>query len=395
MDAGNVLALRLGRGLPSGAPGYPITCRVVCNVRFAIPWRGRYDRDANGTRRWRANPVPLDGPSRQASRVPYSKVVADMVQNGILLCAALLIPSLSACSNGPPSKTPKPDISLEEAFSQPLPNDFAVSGLSVSQDGMIVLWSANAPRLATLDPVRLRLAYYSLGDSPGFVAAARVVVGDAPGLEVVSGIRLLSADTLGQKLRSVSINAPVEVTAAVRGRVAWYFAGISPDQRLRIYRRVNGGNAEEIVSREDWRRGATSPPPDVLLGIDVHEGQERLIVGLPTYPFTTEIVSADGDAVMHFETPQKALEAAQMPKGALWQAVGLVPFDDGFIQTLSDLRSDARLLVEYDRAGRVVGTALAYVPIGFAGSLRRGGESILIGLRRLNVAEVVGFRVVR
>ncbi len=98
---------------------------------------------------------------------------------------------------------------------------------------------------------------------------------------------------------------------------------------------------------------------------------------------------------MQFETPRRAFEAAQVPKGALWLAVGFVPLDGGFIQTLSDLRSDARLLVEYDRAGRVVGTALAYLPIGFVGSLRRAGESILIGLRRLNGAEVVGYRVAR
>jgi hypothetical protein len=123
-------------------------------------------------------------------------------------------------------------------------------------------------------------------------------------------------------------------------------------------------------------------------------GSETVIVAASLRtPFGIAVFHPDGTVAMDIQPTSLLLGNALGVRSTdleAWVALPALPLDKGLIQTLSDLRSDLRLLVVYDTDGSVLRHRQIDVPLGLVASAPARQE--LLAVRRVNEVEAVLYR---
>ncbi len=267
-------------------------------------------------------------------------------------------------------------LSLDEVGALPLPSTFGIQGWAAGQRGAVALWSVAGELLAidaartlartrlpdTLTPAGLALS----GDTLRFLDLAsgrefRVMQGRVErtggGVPLDPGVLLEQAVWTGGEW-VVAVREVATGALLVRGAGPRYRAEPSPD-------------------RKTPRRLQLSPAgPAVLL--------TELMA-----PFRVVRVHPSGRA----DTLAPALSHPAAPSIAadslpFWRALPAVALDCAVLLTLSDLRSDRRLMARYDAAGRVVRVTPLEAPLGMVTAL---GDASLLAARRAGELELVWY----
>lgn len=274
----------------------------------------------------------------------------------------------------------QPKLQIEEVASFSVPDSFAVLGAHMSPSGSIILWATNQPYLLVEDRGSLNPL---LHDSLSVPVAAALVDSDSVVEVIDAESRALVRVTLAGRIVSrQSITAPLAIKQARHSPLGWMLLGRLPDSSLAVARITSNGGMQlyanasiasvRSVHMLPWNEGV------VLSAISD---------GYGAWAFS----SPDAAPSLTFETislPDE-LDGSKSDQG-LWVSLPLVQLDRGFLRTISDLRSDRRLLVLYDDAGRVIRQQALNVPFGV---LAAAPESrILVAARRGQILEVVKYR---
>lgn len=137
-------------------------------------------------------------------------------------------------------------------------------------------------------------------------------------------------------------------------------------------------------------RTAGSPEPGALRRLQLSPAGGSVLVTELMAPFR----------VVRFDPSSGKADTLALPLGSLgpgtvapdslrhWRALPAVALDCAVLLTLSDLRSDRRLLLRYDAGGRVVRVTPLEAPLGMVAAL--GGASLLAA-RRVGELELVWY----
>ena len=280
---------------------------------------------------------------------------------------------------------------LAEAFTLSVPDSFAMEGLAASPHSVALLaWSGNTPYV---------LMYNRIADGPpkeiGRLTLLRPV-GAAfsnsgnEAIEVIdAGRRMLSTFSMsGQHLSDMHLRVPLEkIFVAARGQEGWFLGGTDVHGTCRLHLQTLDGDAFEVSLGDLWVTSRTGCTRATLLITAF--GRGVVMVSRRDEPFLSQQAGLGGSPDrLFFRPPQEPFAHSGYP-ARLWRALPIVALDRGYLQTFADLRSDRRLIVRYDQAGRPIRTRTIDLPIGFVTSLP--AARLLIGARRITGVEIVGY----
>jgi hypothetical protein len=285
---------------------------------------------------------------------------------------------LSGCRGAAAQEAPR--LRMEEVFARPLPAGFEVTGASVGGSGVLVLWARNQPYLlidAGGRQEELR--------TPALLApvAAALLDGDSV-LEVVDARRgsLLRLSRGGEVRAERPLGVSFEMESAARTPGGWVVAGRDTAGAYQVA--AVGGDAAPAVL---YVRPAGSSLLERPFSAHLSAAGDEVLVTNHEPPFDVVRVSRSGAARPALVSGSLAeVEAAE---GHAWVSLPLLPLDDGFVRTFSDLRSDTRLLVLYDAGGSRTRELRIDVPLGVLATAPE--RRLLVAARRAGALEVVGY----
>lgn len=250
-----------------------------------------------------------------------------------------------------------------------LPDGFEAAGASYSPTGALLVWSSRSPLLLySNSSTRMTRMEFPSNQAP-----------IAVGFENDTVIDIL-ASSMGRVLRTTvseprtfveyQLQLPEDsllVTTAVRMRGAWCVATQNRSGVLAIYSVLDAGGSTKLASFH--RSGYSKQLPDSLaqLGVHLSEAAGGCIVSMWWAPFESFWYTVDGVLVEELRPPADSLNGTG-PSGGQTPALialPLLPVDSGFIQTISDLRSDDRILLLYPPQRERIRRIVLHSPIGF------------------------------
>lgn len=196
----------------------------------------------------------------------------------------------------------------------------------------------------------------------------------------------LVATTQGRRPR-VLARFPVDfkVHDAVKTESGWTVGGYQRDSVYRIVSGLDRGNPNEVFSINGSQTRFGIP---VRLASD---GPNVLVTSVDS-PFVIRLVQRAGIEPVSFEMPILSDCTASSGAGPEWYSLPAIPYWGGYLQTLTDVRSDSRCICRYDRKGTFLKATLLNVPIAFVGASK---NSELMAVRNLGSTEIVVFRPLR
>jgi hypothetical protein len=272
---------------------------------------------------------------------------------------------------------------LEEIASVTLPNELAVLGGAVSDDGSVLLWS---PRGVWLVPQRRSPVVHlcpHLELLPRYAAFSKL----SGQVEIYdSGSqRILGVDT--ENACHVSVLWTVGSDQSLVRRTASRWIEIGPRSSTQLSVRVqNGSNRETTISipyRQPLRFG------DAADYVTAPDGEATLVTEA-WFPFRTFRVGIESDITVALD-PAVQLDARtryELLEG--WQSLRLIPLDGAFLQVIADPRSDKRRVLVLNERGRLLRASILDVAIGMLDANRSNG--LLIAVRDVGHRELVYYR---
>lgn len=269
-------------------------------------------------------------------------------------------------------------LALAESGALPLPSTFGIQGWAADHRGAVALWSVAGELLAI--------------DASRTLVRTRV-----PDTLTPAGLAL-SGDTL--RFLDQASGREFRVT---KGRVERTGGGVTLAQGLLLEQAVWAGGEWVVALREAATgalqvRGAgpgpryrAEPGPDrsALRRLQLSPAGQAVLVTELMAPFRVVRVHPSGRA----DTLAPALghpAGKSIPPDSLpfWRALPAVAVDCAVLLTLTDLRSDRRLLARYDAAGQVVRMTPLDAPLGMVTAL---GDASLLAARRAGELELVWY----
>lgn len=283
---------------------------------------------------------------------------------------------------------------LSHLWSVELPVQFAMTGASTFGNEILV-WSARDHAVLAVVNGRIvrEIDALALGGRVLPVAAQRT---DA-GIEIIDrrGTLVVHADTGRPTFARLPIPGGARITAAAYSARGWLLAtvedsvvtifvvqcsspgeGAGPncrDRRVDVWTVLNGG-------------APTSA------NIHLSAVGERILVTRVNPPFTALVVHRDGRQVALPAAPVPASNESRSAIGRpIWASLPMLLVKERFLQVLTDLRSDARMLIVRDSLGAVVRQTELQVPIGFVASDSNRG--LVYGARAVEKNELIAYKV--
>jgi hypothetical protein len=295
---------------------------------------------------------------------------------GALACLAVLLftPLRGGAQEGAAT------LRLTERFSTAVPDSLEVSSIAASEDGrQLLLWTATRPVLTLLRGGVLS----SIGRGAVAVPAGAAFVGR-------EGDRVEVVDAVGPSLVTLSLvdgshverplAVPGTIYNAVRARDGWYVGAVDSQGSYAVYRMGSHGAVPV------YRAPADSLGDGVVHGAQLSAVDDDVLITDVRPPFTSVRVDGNGKPSLSFHP---AGDPAEPGRAARWFPMPVVPLGDGFLQVLTDLASDERLLVAFDRTGRVLRRSSLALPVGFVVSVP--SRQLLVGSRSIDAREIVGY----
>jgi hypothetical protein len=274
----------------------------------------------------------------------------------------------------------QPKLQMEEVASFSVPDSFAVLGAQMSPSGSIILWASNQPYLLVEDRGSLRpLAH----DSLSAPVAAALVENDSVVEVVDAESRALIRITLAGRIVSrQTIASPLAIKQARHSPLGWVLLGQLPDSSLAVTRIASNG----------WMQLYNNASIASLRSVHMLPWKEGVILSATSNQYGAwAFAPPDAAPILTFENISlpDGMDGSEADQG-LWVSLPLVQLDRGFLRTISDLRSDRRLLVLYDHAGRVMRQQVLNVPFGVLAAAP--DSQVLVAARRGQTLEVVRYR---
>jgi hypothetical protein len=271
-------------------------------------------------------------------------------------------------------------LQLVEVASFAVSDSFALLGAQTSPSGAVVLWAGNQSYLIVENRgVQTTVRHDSLS-SP---IAAALVEGDTV-IEVIDAdSRAVFTVTLGGRITSKqTIDEAFIIKQARHSPLGWMLLAQAPDSSLVVGRMHRGGGVQLFDNASIAS----------LRSVHMLPWNQGLILSSITADFDTWAFDVPESAVARrFDPISLPREAVGSESAAsLWVSLPLVQLDRGFLRTISDLRSDRRLLVLYDEGGRVIRQQVLNVPFGVLAAAP--DSRLLVAARRADHLEVVKYR---
>ena len=264
---------------------------------------------------------------------------------------------------------------LHEVEVHRLPLGFHPHGLDASPDGNIIIWSTVADSILNIrsDGTQRWIHVHGARNPVGVACASgcsEVNIADA------GRTRLLRASQAGTLLWD-SVASSRFVGAAWAGGV-WY--GLAPD---------TAGDLSVVSLQSKAEPVARISLPDHLQGrgvAHISSTGDALLIALLHAPYRVHWIDPRTGESRVFAAIEGVVPA---DTSQTWVALPPVPTWDGYIQTLSDLRSDLRILIRYDTSGRILRRQQIRAPIAIIGS--QPTERVLFAARDVGWIEVVRY----
>lgn len=274
-----------------------------------------------------------------------------------------------------------PELELFEQDSWTAPADFRVSGAVYSPSGEILVWSRDPARVITLNSDLEILNDLRPPSTLEIVAVGR---GSSGTTELLSrGPLGISRTVRGDDWSFQALDLEGIPSVAVRNESGWYvrLTMTSPTDRAWTVFVPLEGPPEPILDNDMGRAAANLTATDSTVVVTLTESPHRWTV-------------VDGANVGLTGQPPSALLdslSAAIDRGVQrqWHAVGTVPLDNGYVQSIADLTSNWRVLVLYDGGGRPIRNPIFRLPMGIFGSDIESKS--LYAVVRLNQTEVIRY----
>ncbi len=277
------------------------------------------------------------------------------------------------------------ELTLQEQAALPLPPQFGIDGTLPAAGGATLVWTADGSILLA-SPAGLHTEQHLPFGHRG--------LGVTP---TAAGYRYLDRDSGTDYLLAPGADAPravgelppgpgEEYDAARRLHDGWIIALRDTAARRFVLRRA-GPDGVATLFRSAAADSAKGTP---RYEVDV-EGDALTLVHL-TEPFEVLRVDPAGGRVDTLAVPgHEAAVRSRLPAPAPhWRALPAARLDCGWLVTLADLESDARLLLRYDEAGRLVRVAPLSAPFGIVSG--EPATATLLAARRAGRLELVWYR---
>ncbi|MDX2121600.1 MAG: hypothetical protein SF070_11170 [Gemmatimonadota bacterium] len=273
---------------------------------------------------------------------------------------------------------------LEQLAVQPLPPHFGIDGALSLADGGYALWSAESALLFMYpDGLRERRALPALLHPVGLAA-------DPAGyrfLDRATGIEYrLGADSIPERIGAMPLAPGEELDAARWSDGAWTLGLRDTRARRFLVRRVDGAGVTTLFA------SAAADSVRHISRYHLSETGSALLLTRLTEPFEVLRLELATGRVDTLAVPFRdaALRAALPDTVAQWRALPAVALDCGWLLTLSDLRSDRRLLLRYDASGGLAKVTPLDAPFGVMAG--RPAEGTLLAARRAGELELVWYQ---
>jgi hypothetical protein len=310
-----------------------------------------------------------------------------------VLVGTLAIASIDACVDSANSQTDSSShgqgdvLHLDQVGTIALPDSFQLGGMD-ARDRRALTWATNEPYLVLRDREQESVVKFKNAGVP--IAAALTAGG---GLEVLDSgfVRRLSVDGTRKETPYSIAFRPVE---GARGRAGWYVGGIDADHNLRIVRIDSLGNSAPYYKVPSAR--LTTQAGDTAFFKPTHMTPvgDSLLVTIVNAPFENIVIDDRGKEVRSFRPPPPPVttthNATEAARAAKWISLATLRLDCGFLQTLSDVRSDQRRLVLFDNAGAPLRNSEIAAPLGFIYAMPTAQR--LFAVRAMSSAEIVTYR---
>jgi hypothetical protein len=278
-------------------------------------------------------------------------------------------------------------LNLVEQAAQPLPPTLGISGSVVGSAGSLLFWTADRQvirvssdhAVATI-PLPPDIEVSGVAPVP---ASQDLLV-----LDAIGGVEL-RVDSAGRvRDRRTVARFPGEIVdEAVRIGDHWVTAGRDLPGRREVVRRLDDDGTASVLL-------LTGPADSAIRITRFHltpAGDAVLLAGVMA-PFEVLELPLAGGPALAYQPVLDQDQAGLIPADhrARWRSLPVVPLDCGAVQTLTDLTSEARLLVRYDGAGRIARVLPIDSPVGLV--LSRPAERELVAMRRAGGLEVVFYQ---
>lgn len=291
---------------------------------------------------------------------------------------ATVVRPLTAQSCGPDA------LRLEQLAVQPLPPHFGIDGALPLPDGGYALWSAESALLFMYpDGLRERRALPAILHPVGLTA-------DPAGyrfLDRATAVEYrLGADSIPERIGAVPLARGEELDAARWLDGAWIVGLRDTRSRRFLVRRVDGPAVTTLFS------SAAADSVGLIPRYHLSEAGTALLLTRLTVPFEVVRLDPTTGTVDTIAVPFRAVELrAALPDTVVhWRALPAVSLDCGWLLTLSDLRSDRRLLLRYDDRGGLARVTPLDAPFGVMAG--RPTEGTLLAARRAGGLELVWYQ---
>jgi hypothetical protein len=288
-------------------------------------------------------------------------------------------------------------LSLRELHTLQVPNEFDLAGATLSSSGAILAWSKSAPMLL----VAVHGKWTTLEYPSVFGPLAARFLSDDSHIEVLDpgAARLVQMDIMGAVSGETFLGSFADslflVSATPIGS-SWGIAGRDRAGDIRIYYKEPKKAAvlRGVVRRADYAAFLPDTSATLNVYLTPSKAGDGMLVTLQWFPFRTLLLSSRAERLSFAPGVLSVLPAGPMTTSGSTTQIALaslptVALDHGFLQVVTDLKSDSRVLIRYDVAGRVRNQLHLDVPIGILQSIP--DERHLLAVRRRPGFELVEY----
>lgn len=280
----------------------------------------------------------------------------------------------------------QPRLELSETFTFSLPENILPSAVSAREGGGYVVWSTSLPWIGLVDE---QAGFNKLGwlsvKRPLAVKANRndLIVLDVIGEKTLNVLR---ANLSSHAMQGLEVQLPVRPADAAVRASGWFVGGYTDADNYRVFGLTDNGRLTPLFGFSHWLANTS------LLG-GVHLSatpRDDVLVTFVQAHFGTFRFTADGLLRLHIEVPiSDVLDSGHRDRGPAlgWVSLPTIPLPEGYLQTLADIASDARIFLLYDFEGRLISRQELDAPLGFF--TVHGNR--LLGARTTNTVELVGY----
>lgn len=277
----------------------------------------------------------------------------------------------------------QPNLTLQRVLVTSVPDTVQLTGMSAVSDSQIVSWSFVDSTVVYISRTNegVQVESRAVPGSPIAATANVAAIAERDGITIVP-----MDDSEGA--HSIELSSPV--LQAARFDQTWYVATRDSLHRFSVLRLEPSMN--RVVKIETFDGAAEK---FLLTG-----GHDALVATKTTAPFTSFRLLQNGTVVDTLQPAQPTGDSARAapalapnPEGedSKWVSLPLVPLaDEGYLQTISDLKSDRRKICVFDKNGAFVRCRQIKIPIGIYDAAP--GGHLLVGAIEARSSLIVGYR---